>query len=258
MISRDSKTINRRTVIKTLAGSAVATTLAGCGETVPPTYGNVLRMGDLLTYKAHRLLVPEHALAREYERSDISPHPAIGTTNPADPEQGGEHPEYASEYAGYLQSGFENYGLRVEGLVSRPGIYSLADLKRLSSRTQITRHSCEEGWSAIAEWTGVPLRALLETAGILPKARYVQFHAFDGWSDSVDMLDALHPQTILAYGMNGRDLPVPHGAPLRLRVERQIGYKNMKFLRSIVVAEAFDDFGLPGDMRNGWAWYVGV
>ena len=223
MTDKRSKLINRRSVIKGLAGSAVATTLAACGETVPPTYGNILRIGDLLTYKAHRLILPEHALAREYELSDISPHPAIGTTNPADPEQGGVHPEYAPEYAAHLKSGFENYGLRVEGLVSRPGIYPLADLKRLSSR-----------------------------------ARDVQFHAFDGWSDSVDMLDALHPQTILAYGMNRRDLPVPHGAPLRLRVERQIGYKNMKFLRSIVVADTFDDFGLPGDMKNGWAWYVGV
>jgi len=247
----------RRTLLKGLVASAGAS-LAGCGETVPPTYGNILRMGDWLTFKSHRLLLPEQSMAREYELSDISPAPAIGTTNPADPEKGGVHPEYAPEYAGYLKNGFANYGLRVEGLVSRPGMYSLADLKRLPSRTQITRHTCEEGWSAIAQWTGAPLRSLLEAAGILPNARYVQFHAFDGWSDSVDMPDALHPQTILAYGMNGRDLPVPHGAPVRLRVERQVGYKNMKFLRSIVVADEYDDFGFPGDMKNGWAWYVGI
>jgi DMSO/TMAO reductase YedYZ molybdopterin-dependent catalytic subunit len=215
-------------------------------------------MGDWLTYQSHRLLLPDQSLAREYELSDISPAPAIGTTNPADPEQGGLHPEYAPEYERLLKDDFSSYGLRVEGLVARPGMYSLASLKRLASRTQITRHSCEEGWSAIAQWTGVPLRAVLEAAGIQPSARYVQFHAFDGWADGIDMIDALHPQTILAYGMNGRDLPVPHGAPLRLRVERQIGYKNMKFLRRIVVTEHFDDHGEAGSLQNGWAWYVGV
>ena len=250
--------MHRRVFVKGLIGTAAATTLAGCGKTEPPTYGNLLRMGDLLTYKAHRLIVPEHALAREYELADISPHPAIGTTNPADPEKGGLHPEYAPEYAGYLKESFGNYGLRIEGLVERPGMYSLASLKRMASRTQITRHACEEGWSAIAQWTGVPLRLVLEAAGILPNARYVQFYAFDGWADGVDMIDALHPQTILAYGMNGRDLPVPHGAPLRLRVERQVGYKNMKFIRSIRVTEAFDDHGEWGNIQNGWSWYVGV
>jgi DMSO/TMAO reductase YedYZ molybdopterin-dependent catalytic subunit len=249
--------IHRRAFVKGLA-SSMAVTLAGCGQTEPPTYGHILRMGDWLTYKSHRLLLPDQSLAREYELSDISPAPAIGTTNPADPDKGGVHPEYAPEYAAYLKDGFTSYGLRIEGLVARPGMYSLAALKRLPSRTQITRHACEEGWSAIAQWTGVPLSALLEAAGILPNARYVQFHAFDGWGDGVDMIDALHPQTILAYGMNGRDLPIPHGAPLRLRVERQVGYKNMKFLRSIVVTEHFDDHGEYGSIKAGWSWYVGV
>lgn len=252
-----TRTLPRRAFIKGLVSSS-ALTLAGCGRTEPPTYGNLLRMGDWLTYKSHRLLLPANSLAREYELSDISPAPAIGTTNPADPDKGGIHPEYAPEYAGLLKDRFASYGLRVEGLVARPGRYSLAALKRLPSRTQITRHSCEEGWSAIAQWTGVPLRTVLEAAGILPNARYVQFLSFDGWGDGIDMVDALHPQTILAYGMNGRDLPVPHGAPVRLRVERQVGYKNMKFIRSIVVTENFDDHGELGSIQNGWAWYVGV
>jgi DMSO/TMAO reductase YedYZ molybdopterin-dependent catalytic subunit len=249
--------IHRRNFVKGLV-SSTAVTLAGCGQTEPPTYGNILRMGDWLTYRSHRLLLPDHGLAREYELSDISPAPAIGTTNPADPDKGGLHPEYAAEYGALLRDEFASYGLRIGGLVARPGVYSLADLKRFPSRTQITRHSCEEGWSAIAQWTGVPLRAVLESAGILPTARYVQFHAYDGWGDGVDMIDALHPQTILAYGMNGRDLPIPHGAPLRLRVERQVGYKNMKFLRSIVVTEDFEDHGESGSLQNGWSWYVGV
>lgn len=249
--------ILRRTFVKGMVSSSIAT-LAGCGQSEPPTYGNILRMGDWLTYKSHRLLLPLDSLAREYELSDISPAPAIGTTNPADPERGGVHPEYAPEYGALLKDEFASYGLRIEGLVARPGVYSLPDLKRFPSRTQITRHTCEEGWSAIAQWTGVPLRTVLESAGIMPNARYVQFHAYDGWGDGIDMIDALHPQTILAYGMNGRDLPVPHGAPLRLRVERQIGYKNMKFLRSIVVTEKFDDHGQFGSLQAGWSWYVGV
>ena len=256
-MKKKTEKIQRRTFVKGLAASSAAG-LAGCGQAEPPTYGNILRMGDWLTYKSHRLLLPPHALAREYELSDISPAPAIGTTNPADPNQSTPFMDHAEEYAGYLDDSFASFGLRIEGLVARPGVYSLDSIKRMPSRTQITRHSCEEGWSAIAQWTGVPLRTLLEAAGILPNARYVQFLAFDGWGDGLDMIDAMHPQTILAYGMNGRELPVPHGAPLRLRVERQIGYKNMKFLRTIVVTEQFDDHGEYGSIQGGWSWYVGV
>ena len=127
---------------------------------------------------------------------------------------------------------FADWRLSVEGSVARPRTFSLADLKQLPSRTQITRHTCEEGWTAIGQWTGVPLAPVLDAAGILPTARFVVFYSYDDWVDSIDMLDALHPQTILAYGMNGRDLPIPHGAPVRLRVERQIGYKSMKYLRA--------------------------
>jgi DMSO/TMAO reductase YedYZ molybdopterin-dependent catalytic subunit len=125
----------------------------------------------------------------------------------------------------------------------------------MPSRTQITRHTCEEGWSAIAQWTGVPLRSVLEAAGIRSTARFVQFYAYDGWADGIDMLDALHPQTILAYGMNGRDLPISHGAPLRARVETQLGYKSMKFLKRIVVTDHFEDNGL---IKSGWSWYAGI
>ena len=130
--------------------------------------------------------------------------------------------------------------------------------KQFTPRTQITRHTCEEGWTAIGQWTGVPLSAVLDAVGVLPAARFVVFHSYDGWIDSIDMSDARHPQTILAYGMNGRDLPIPHGAPVRLRVERQIGYKSMKFLRRIVVTDKFDDGGKDGNIQNGWAWYTGI
>jgi DMSO/TMAO reductase YedYZ molybdopterin-dependent catalytic subunit len=149
--------------------------------------------------------------------------PAIGTTNPA--EAGTLY--YSSTHGpayGLLRNGeFTDWRLSVEGRVARPGSYSLEDLKRFPSRTQITRHTCEEVWSAIGEWTGVPLSLLLEAAGVLPSARFVNFYAFDNIADGIDMVDALHPQTILAYGMNGRDLLVRHGAPVRLRVEKTDG-----------------------------------
>jgi DMSO/TMAO reductase YedYZ molybdopterin-dependent catalytic subunit len=236
----------RRVFIKGLASSA-GLLLAGCTPTDPPTYGNVLRMGDLLTYKAHRLLLPTHSLAREYDYSDISSVPAIGTTNPADP-----------VYQQLRANRFADWRLVVEGSVARPRAFSLDELQRMPSRTQITRHTCEEGWSAIAQWTGVPLRAVLEAAGVRSSARFVQYYAYDGWVDGIDMPDALHPQTILAYGMNGRDLPISHGAPIRLRVEKQLGYKSMKFLRRIVVTDHFDDHGRRGLIQNGWSWYAGI
>ena len=248
---------SRRAVLTGLA-SCGGILVGGCSITGPPTYGNLLRMGDLLTYRAHRLLLPVHSLAKEYDHGDISSIPAIGNTNPADPRQPTFNAVGGASYERLQDGGFAGWRLSIEGRVARPGTYSLADLKRFPSRTQITKHTCEEGWSAIAEWTGVPLRTLLEAAGILLSARFVQFYAFDDIAEGIDMLDALHPQTILAYGMNGRELPISHGAPVRLRMERQLGYKSVKFLRRIVVTDQFDDLGKIGSLQNGWAWYVGI
>jgi DMSO/TMAO reductase YedYZ molybdopterin-dependent catalytic subunit len=206
-------------------------------------------MGDMLTYVAHRTLLPGQSLVREYEFRDISSFPAIGTTNPANPAK-----HYYNETYELLRKGaFTDWALSIEGRVARPASYSLADLQRFPRRTQITRHTCEEGWTAIAQWTGVPLSVVLNSAGILPSARFVNFYTYDDRMDSIDMFDALHPQTILAYGMNGRDLPVPHGAPLRVRVETQIGYKSLKYLKRIVVTDEFVDEG-----PRGWAWYTGI
>lgn len=255
MITRSS--MPRRAFLKGMATSA-GLILTGCTQTEPPTYGNVLRMGDLLTYKAHRLLLPAHALAREYDYGDISSVPAIGTTNPADPNQSSFSEEHGPVYERLLANRFSDWRLLVEGSVERPRSFSLEDLKRMPSRTQITRHTCEEGWSAIAQWTGVPLRSVLQAVGTRPTARYVQFYTYDDWADGIDMMDALHPQTILAYGMNGRDLPISHGAPLRARVETQLGYKSLKFLRHIVVTDHFDDNGPRGNIQNGWSWYAGI
>jgi DMSO/TMAO reductase YedYZ molybdopterin-dependent catalytic subunit len=250
--------MSRRKLVTGLA-SAGGMLLAGCSsKELPPTYGNVLRMGDLLTYRAFRMLLPAQSLAREYAQGDISSSPAVGNTNPGDSQQQGFNADRGPLYDRLLAGNFADWRLRVEGRVARPTSFSLADLKRMPARTQITKHTCEEGWSAIAEWTGVPLRTVLEAAGIQPSARFVNYYAYDDTAEGIDMLDALHPQTVLAYGMNGRDLPLAHGAPLRMRVETQLGYKSVKFLDRIVVANEFDDLGKIGSLQNGWAWYVGI
>lgn len=228
--------------------------LTGCGRPAPPTYGSLLRVGDNFTYGAQRLIVPDTALVREYTRADLSPFPAVGTVDAG----GMRSDEASATYERWMATGFADWRLTVDGLVARPGSFSLAELKRLPARTQITKHVCEEGWSAIGEWTGVPLSRVLDACGLQPSARFVSVYSHDDGMDSLDLVDALHPQTLLAYGMNGRDLPVAHGAPLRLRVERQIGYKSMKYVTRVTVTEHLDDGGDRGSPKNGWAWYVGI
>ncbi|MFI5153117.1 MAG: molybdopterin-dependent oxidoreductase [Chitinophagales bacterium] len=241
--------LSRRNAIGLGFASVGGLLLAGCSKKLPPTYGNILRMADDLTYVAHRTLLPGQSLAKEYEHGDISSFPATGTTNPGDASK----PTYNETYGQLHKGEFADWRLSVEGQVAKPGTYSLADLQKFTPRTQITRHTCEEGWTAIAEWTGVPLSLVLLNAGILPSARFVNLYAYDGYVESIDLIDAFHPQTILAYGMNGSSLPVPHGAPLRLRVEKQVGYKSVKYLQRIKVTDEFVDMG-----DSGWAWYVGI
>jgi DMSO/TMAO reductase YedYZ molybdopterin-dependent catalytic subunit len=249
------KTLLSRRAFVTSVTSSAGVVLTGCADTEPPTYGNVLRMGDFVTYKAHRLLLPASSLAREYDRSEISSSPAIGTTNPGDSSQHLFNQLHGETYDRLRVNEFVDWRLTVEGSVSNPGAFSLDDLRRMPARTQVTRHTCEEGWSSIAEWTGVPLRRVLEAVRIKPEARYVQLYSYDYVASGIDMIDALHPQTILAYGMNGRDLPLAHGAPLRLRLETQLGYKSLKFVRHILVLDAFED---DGSIESGWAWYAGI
>ncbi|HSB29009.1 MAG TPA: molybdopterin-dependent oxidoreductase [Pyrinomonadaceae bacterium] len=246
--------ITRRNILIAGVTSVGGLLLSGCSRKLPPTYGNVLRMADTFTYAAHQILLPGESLAREYSHNDITSFPATGTTNPGDPDK----PNSSEIYRNLERGGFADWRLAIEGLVAKPGTYSLADLKRFPSRTQITRHVCEEGWCAIGEWTGVQLSRVLDAAGMLPNARFVTFYSYDEWIDCIDMLDALHPQTLLAYGMNGRDLSIPHGAPVRLRVERQMGYKSMKYIQRIVIKEEFDDGGMNGNILNGWSWYAGI
>jgi DMSO/TMAO reductase YedYZ molybdopterin-dependent catalytic subunit len=253
-----SKIITRRTLIKTALGTAgvaaaggLASLVAKRNGLVPPDNDGLYGVGETLTYAAQRVLLPGRSLAREFSRSQISENfPAFGTTMP--------------ELQAYLMSmveNFENWRLLVDGLVARTARFSLADLKQLPSRTQVTEHICEEGWSAIGEWTGVQLSRVLDTTGVKPGAKYVVFYCADRHWGSLDMADALHPQTLLAYGMNGRDLQVPHGAPVRLRVERQLGYKSLKYIGRITVTDTLKNIGkgLGGsDPEAGYSWYAGI
>jgi DMSO/TMAO reductase YedYZ molybdopterin-dependent catalytic subunit len=244
-----AETMSRRTLLAAGA-AALGGSLVGCREVLPPTYGSLLGLGDTMTYAAHRLLLPRRALAPEFERRQITPFPAINTVDP-------EHETYRQLRAG----GFADWRLPVDGLVDRPLSLSVADLKAFPARTQVTQHHCERGWTAIAEWTGVALGRVLEAAGIRPEARYVVMRCYDRLWDSYDLIDAFHPQTLLAYGMNGADLPIPHGGPVRLRVERQLGYKNLKFLARVTVVDRIDkvDNG-KGSLAAayGYSWYAGI
>jgi len=192
-----SKLMTRRKLITTglgvaagASGIAVAARLANRYGLIPPDNGGVFGIGETLTYAAQRILMSHHSLAREFGRSEIS---KVAPVN-------GDPPE-TEAYQRLLHSGFADWRLSVDGLVARPSSFTLEELKRLPSRTQITLHACEMGWSFIAEWTGVPLNYLLSSVGILPKARYVVFFPLDPWWESIDMADALHPQMLLAYTM---------------------------------------------------------
>jgi len=239
------------TGIATAASGTGALVLANRYGLIPPDHAGVFGIGETVTYAAHRALLAAQPLAREFDRRAISTNfPAINTTLPE-----------VETYRRDMADGFRDWRLSVDGLVAHPGELSLQQLRAFPSRTQITQHVCEQGWSAVAEWTGVQLSTVLHEVGILPQAKFVFFTTVDDWWDSLDMADALHPQTLLAYGMNGRDLPVPHGAPVRLRVERQLGYKNLKYLTGITVTDSAKDWGEglgAQGAEHGYAWYAGI
>ena len=245
--------LTRRAAITAGIASLGAVVLARYPRQLPPTYGHILRMGDAVTYAAQRALLPGQRLAREYTRADITSFPAIGTTDPSS-----RSSDLGEEYRRLQADGFKDWTLSVEGSVKNPRAFSLAELKEMPSRTQITRHSCEEGWSAIGEWTGVQLRHVLDAVGVQSSARFLVYTSYDDAVDSIDLLDALHPQTLLAYAMNGHDLSIAHGAPVRLRLETQLGAKSLKFLNRLTLVDEFDDGGPSGAIQNGWAWYMGI
>ncbi|WP_324751422.1 molybdopterin-dependent oxidoreductase [Roseovarius sp. Pro17] len=248
---------------KLLTGVALATpaVLVGCDRlgAAPSFRETVLRSGEWLSYRVHRL-IGSNALAREYTKADLSPDfRTNGNTDPG-----------TQEYRRHVSENFANWQLQVSGLVEQPKGYTLSELKSRPARTQITRHDCVEGWSAIGGWTGVPLRTILEDVQLKPEARYIVFQCADSFGrmsptpyyESIDLVDAFHPQTILAYGMNGSDLPIGHGAPVRLRVERQLGYKHAKFIMRIKAVATLAKIG--GGKGGYWEdvgfydWYAGI
>jgi DMSO/TMAO reductase YedYZ molybdopterin-dependent catalytic subunit len=252
--------MNRRRWLAGLLGTLGAAALSACGQSTPPVVLQALRMAEGLTRRAQRLLIPRDALAPEYDVSQISrDFRPNGSVDPA-----------AADYVALRDGGFADYRLVIDGLVDRPLSLSLEELRARPARTQITKHDCVEGWTSIGQWTGVRLETLLDEAGLKPEARYVVFHCFDALSqtedgvryyESIDLIDARHPQTILAYDMNGETLGVPHGAPLRLRVERQLGYKHAKYIRRIEAVESFAHIGRgQGGFweDEGYAWYAGI
>jgi DMSO/TMAO reductase YedYZ molybdopterin-dependent catalytic subunit len=256
--------LDRRRFLIGGLGLAGAAALAGCDQIPSTSAGRAaLQAGEDASKFVQRLLLTPQTLAPEFREADISrDFKPNGSTDPDD-----------EDYKALVDEQFASYRLKVSGLVEHPFDISLAELRALPSRTQITRHDCVEGWSCIGKWTGPPLSALLGRAQVKPEARYVVFRCFDTmdsegleaqkpkYYESVDLVDAFHPQTIVAYDMNGSPLGVPHGAPLRLRVERQLGYKMPKYLREIEVVDSFAkiDGGRGGYWEDqGYDWYAGI
>ncbi|WP_294541386.1 molybdopterin-binding protein [uncultured Rhodoblastus sp.] len=224
------------------------------------SFEELIAHAQSLTYGAQRLL-GRNALAREFSAKDISPVFKVNGTHMPD----------TTEYEALLAGDFATWRLQVEGLVATPLSLSLADLHALPQRTQITRHDCVEGWSAIGQWQGTPLAEILKRAAPLPAARFVVFHCADFYEraadgtgqyyESIDLVDAFHPQTILAHSLNGEALSVGHGAPVRLRVERQLGYKQAKYVMRIELVERFDRIGRGKGgywPDRGYEWYAGI
>ena len=253
--------LNRRGLLL----GAAALGMSGCkvldGANDSGSLRSVFETAGGLTYRAQRFLGGGHSLAPEYAESDI--RQGQRPNGSVDPD--------GAEYVGLRDAGFAAYSLAVTGLVEKPLNIPLAALKAVPAKTQITRHDCVEGWSCIAKWTGVPLAAVLNEAKPKVNARFAVFHCYDAlekslsgevkYYESIDLIDAYHPQTILAYGLNGADLPIANGAPLRVRVERQLGYKMAKYVHTIELVDSFASYGLGKGSYwadRGYEWYAGI
>ncbi|MGQ0657967.1 MAG: molybdopterin-binding protein [Chromatiales bacterium] len=251
--------LRRRDFLLRLLGSMTSLSLAGCDNlSRNERFTRVLGCAEGLNRRLHHVLARRDAMAREYKPSDISAvFRANGTTSPM-----------SAAYQTHARSNFVDWRLAVTGLVGLPLSFSLSELRQLPSRTQITRHDCVEGWSVIGKWKGAKLSALLEQVRLLPQARYVVFHCADPmdesgkeYYESIDLDDAYHAQTILAYELNDQPLPMQNGAPLRLRVERQLGYKHAKYVMQIELVENFSSIGRGqgGYWEDlGYEWYAGI
>jgi DMSO/TMAO reductase YedYZ molybdopterin-dependent catalytic subunit len=249
--------LSRRKLITTgLAATAGASGLAAAAKLaqryglIPPDGSGLYGPGETLTYAAQRLLT-RHSLAREFAPNQVSRPPFANEVEPL-----------GDAFQRLQEGAFTDWRLTVDGMAARPASFSLSELKGFPWRTQITHLACEEGWSYIAEWRGVPLSHILDVVGTLPQARYVIYRSIQrGWWESIDMADALHPQTLVAHGMNGGELPVAFGGPLRLRVPRQLGYKSVKYITRLTITDSLKQFGKglgSSSPEGGYAWYAGI
>ena len=234
-----------------VSGLTAAAILARRYGLIPPDGGGIYGAGETLTYVAQRVLA-KHSLAREFPRSMISKTPFANEISPLN-----------DAFKRLQAGGFADWQLAIDGMVAHPASFSLSDIRSFPARSQITEVVCEEGWSYVAEWIGTPLHEILNATGVLPRARYVVYFSIvpDDWWESIDMADALHPQTLLTYAMNDGDLPVGFGGPLRMRVPRQLGYKNVKFITRLTLTDSLKSFGkgLGGaNAEGGYAWYAGI
>ena len=252
---------DRRSFLRGALGALGAIFLGGCDRlSRSEQFQELLSAGEKWSRVAHKALVPDTSMAQEFTEADLSPYfRSNGTSNPENP-----------VYQALATNGFRDWMLQVDGLVEKHLQLSIAQLRAMPRRTQITRHDCVEGWSAIGQWTGVPLGWVLDVARPHPDARFVVLHCADPmegpgsalYYESIDMDDAYHPQTILAYDLNGAELPIANGAPLRLRVERQLGYKHAKYLSRIELVHSLDTIrgGKGGywEDGHGYQWYAGI
>lgn len=254
--------VTRRRWLQRTVTALGGLTMAACDRIAEsPRVNSTLDWAEEVNHRVQRVLLGRKALAREYTEKDISREfRANGTTNP-DTEQ----------YNALAKGRFLDWKVAVGGLVERPLQLSLEELRSMPSRTQITRHDCVEGWSCIGKWKGVQLSRVIERAGLKPNARFIAFYCADTleltldgtgqYYETIDLVDALHPQTLLAYDMNDRPLDVPHGAPLRLRLERQLGYKMAKYVMRIEALESFQQLGRGKGgywEDRGYQWYAGI
>lgn len=251
-----SEISRRKLIIGGIAAAAGASSLAVAARLakkyglVPPDHGGLYGPGETLNYAFQRL-VARHSNAREFSRSQISPRPFPNELAP-----------FNNDFKRLQSGGFADWRLTIDGLVERPGQYSLPQLKSFPVKSQITEVVCEEGWSYIAEWHGAPLSQVLDAVGARPQAKYVAYFSIEpDWWDSIDIDEARHPQTFLTYGMNDNDLPVGNGGPLRMRVPRQLGYKSVKFITRLSLVDDLKKVrnGLGSAApEGGYAWYAGI
>jgi DMSO/TMAO reductase YedYZ molybdopterin-dependent catalytic subunit len=250
---------SRRGFLRSACATAFGMVLAGCDAlSQNSSFVQVLASAERINRSVHRALASRRSMAEEFSEADLSPFfRSNGTADPDDP-----------AYRAFARNDFVHWRLHVDGLVERPAQLSLAELRAMRSRTQITRHDCVEGWSAIGKWKGVPLAEVLTLVQPKPAARYVMFHCADPmdgagtrYYESIDMDDAYHPQTLLAYELNDRPLPIANGAPLRVRIERQLGYKMAKYIMRLELVESFAHIGRGQGgywEDEGYEWYAGI